>query len=58
MRTPLEASWNLDLIGAPEAKTNANGPEQRQGVTIAVVDTGIDYNHIEFKDALERLRLR
>ena len=43
--------WNLDLIGAPEAwATNANGPGATgKGVTIAVVDTGIDYNHIEFK---------
>ena len=43
--------WNLDLIGAPEAwATTANGPGATgKGVTIAVVDTGIDYNHIEFK---------
>ena len=43
--------WNLDMISAPEAwATNANGPGATgKGVTIAVVDTGIDYNHIEFK---------
>jgi len=43
--------WNLDMIGVPEAwATNANGPGATgKGVTIAVVDTGIDYNHIEFK---------
>ena len=43
--------WNLDMIGAPEAwATNANGPGATgKGVTIAVVDTGIDYNHREFK---------
>ena len=43
--------WNLDMIGAPEAwATNANGPGATgKGVTIAVIDTGIDYNHREFK---------
>ena len=43
--------WNLDMIGAPEAwATNANGPGATgKGVTIAVVDTGIDYNHLEFE---------
>ena len=43
--------WNLDMIGAPEAwATNANGPGATgKGVTIAVVDTGIDYHHREFK---------
>ena len=43
--------WNLDMIGAPEAwAANKNGPGATgKGVTIAVVDTGIDYNHIEFK---------
>jgi len=43
--------WNLDMIGAPEvwAATN-NGPGATgKNVTIAVVDTGIDYNHQEFK---------
>ena len=43
--------WNLDLIGTPEVwAANNNGPGATgKGVTIAVVDTGIDYNHIEFK---------
>jgi len=43
--------WNLDMIGAPEAwATNTNGPGATgKGVTIAVVDTGIDYNHLEFE---------
>ena len=43
--------WNLDMIGAPEVwATNNNGPGATgKGVTIAVVDTGIDYNHSEFK---------
>jgi len=47
--------WNLDMIGAPEAwATNANGPGATgKGVTIAVVDTGIDYNHLEFKGRIE-----
>ena len=43
--------WNLDMIGAPEVwATNNNGPGATgKGVTIAVVDTGIDYRHREFK---------
>ena len=43
--------WNLDRIGAPEVwAANNNGPGATgRGVTIAVVDTGIDYNHFEFK---------
>ena len=43
--------WNLDMIGAPEvwaASTNGTSTTGK-GVTIAVVDTGIDYSHIEFK---------
>lgn len=43
--------WNLDMIGAPEAwAANSNGRSTTgKGVTIAVVDTGIDYSHSEFK---------
>jgi subtilisin family serine protease len=43
--------WNLDMIGAPEAwAANSNGRSTTgKGVTIAVVDTGIDYRHREFK---------
>ena len=43
--------WNLDMIGAPEAWTaNTNGRGTTGAdVTIAVIDTGIDYNHREFK---------
>ena len=43
--------WNLDMIGAPEVwAASSNGPGATgKGVTIAVVDTGIDYNHSEFK---------
>ncbi|WP_170952175.1 S8 family serine peptidase [Synechococcus sp. UW69] len=43
--------WNLDMIGAPEvwaARTDGTSTTGK-GVTIAVVDTGIDYNHREFK---------
>ena len=47
--------WNLDLIGTPEVwAANNNGPGATgKGVTIAVVDTGIDYNHIEFKGRID-----
>ena len=43
--------WNLDMIGAPEVwAANSNGPGATgKGVTIAVIDTGIDYRHREFK---------
>ena len=43
--------WNLDMIGAPEVwAANSNGPGATgKGVTIAMIDTGIDYNHREFK---------
>ena len=47
--------WNLDMIGAPEvwaARTNGTSTTGK-GVTIAVVDTGIDYNHREFKGRIE-----
>ena len=47
--------WNLDMIGAPEVwAANSNGPGATgKGVTIAVVDTGIDYNHREFKGRIQ-----
>ena len=43
--------WNLDMIGAPEAWTASTNGRGTTGadVTIAVIDTGIDYNHHEFK---------
>lgn len=40
--TPL---WNLVHVGAPDAWQHANG----SGVSVAVIDTGIDYNHPELK---------
>ena len=51
-QTPLGGElWNLDMIGAPEVwAANTNGPGATgDGVTIAVIDTGIDYDHLEFK---------
>jgi subtilisin family serine protease len=38
--TPL---WNLAMIGQPEARERSQG----DGVTVAVLDTGIDYDHHE-----------
>ncbi len=35
--------WNLDDIGAYSAKSIAQG----EGISIAIIDTGIDYNHPE-----------
>lgn len=40
--TPL---WNLVHVGAPDAWQHADG----SGVSVAVIDTGIDYNHPELK---------
>lgn len=39
---PDSHSWNLDLINAPEAWTKGY---TGQGVTVAVLDTGVNYNH-------------
>jgi subtilisin family serine protease len=36
--------WGLDRVGAPEAW---NAGVTGLGVTIAVVDTGVDYNHVD-----------
>ena len=43
--------WGLDNIGVPEiwAETNKKESILGEGVTIAVVDTGIDLDHKEFK---------
>ena len=41
--------WNLSNIGADAAQKIANG----SGVSIAIIDTGIDYNHHEVADAYE-----
>ncbi len=40
--------WNLDQINAPEAWSISDG----SGVVIAIVDTGVDYNHPEFAGKL------
>ena len=37
--------WNLSLIGQPQAREHTGG----KGVSIAVLDTGIDYNHPEIE---------
>ena len=38
--------WNLQMIGAPAAWQHATG----SGVTIAIVDSGVDLTHPELKD--------
>ena len=40
-------TWNLENIGAYEAKKIASG----EGITMAVVDTGVDYGHPEVSHA-------
>lgn len=40
--------WALDVIGAPAAWTAATG----SGMTVAVIDTGIDLQHEDLKDKL------
>ncbi|HEY9625122.1 MAG TPA: S8 family peptidase [Crinalium sp.] len=39
--------WGLDLIKAPEAWAQGF---TGQGVTVAVLDTGVDYRHVDLKD--------
>jgi len=41
----LEQGWNLDFIGVPEAQRHGRG----EGIKIAILDTGADYNHEEIK---------
>ena len=51
-QSPLRGEmWNLDMIGVPEVWAASTNDRNTTGadVTIAVVDTGIDYNHREFK---------
>jgi subtilisin family serine protease len=40
-------NWGADLIKAPEAWTKGY---TGQGVVVAVLDTGVDYNHSDLKD--------
>ncbi len=37
--------WNLVMIGAPSAWS---GGHRGQGVVVALIDTGVDYNHTDF----------
>ena len=52
---PLQATgchdeqWNLSGFGVPEAWGTGPGPH---GVTVAVIDSGIDVDHPELKDAM------
>lgn len=41
---PNSHSWNLDLINAPEAWAQGH---TGQGIIVAVLDTGVNYNHPE-----------
>jgi subtilisin family serine protease len=40
-------SWDIDMVKAPEAWAQGF---TGQGVTVAVLDTGVDYNHVDLKD--------
>jgi subtilisin family serine protease len=40
-------NWGIDLIKAPEVW---NAGFTGQGITVAVIDTGVDYNHPDLKD--------
>ncbi len=46
-RKSSEGLWNLDAIGAYEAKEIARG----EGVKVAVIDTGVDYRHPEISQS-------
>jgi subtilisin len=41
------ASWGLDLVKAPESWARGF---TGQGITVAVLDTGVDYSHIDLKE--------
>jgi lantibiotic leader peptide-processing serine protease len=48
---PLEAlQWNMALIRAPQA--NAQRQAGKRAVEVGVLDSGIDGNHVDFKDPL------
>jgi subtilisin len=40
-------NWGADMVKAPEAWANGY---TGQGVVVAVVDTGVDYNHLDLKN--------
>ena len=46
--------WGLDNIGAPEVWTGGNGfsGATGSGTVIAVIDTGVDLDHPEFRDRI------
>jgi subtilisin family serine protease len=44
-RNPKSSLWNLDMVGAYKAHSNSSG----KGAKIAIIDTGVDYNHDELK---------
>ena len=46
--------WGLDNIGAPEVWTGGNGfsGATGSGIVIAVIDTGVDLDHPEFRDRI------
>lgn len=41
-----EALWNLDAIGAYEARQYGNG----SGMNVAIIDTGVDYSHSQLRE--------
>ena len=44
-KNPKSSLWNLEIIGAYKAHSNSRG----NGAKIAIIDTGVDYNHDELK---------
>ena len=47
-------SWPLDMINVPEVwrSTGSFGGASGKGVTVAVIDTGVDLDHPEFKERI------
>ena len=48
----LEGNWNLDRIGAYEARKTTLGG----GINLAIIDTGVDYEHPEVSHAFGRIK--